>query len=399
MFCAFLRLTLKSKMFAHFRWCKCNFNFAHSGITALKHHILTKKHKAVADQKKGRNRSQATLVSCTSGVNNNSITTLGSSATQSSSTSSQGPSGTAPAPAPKIITITDQINKAEAILVMKGVESQWSYASYDNLTECLKAADPRSEVFAKLKLGRHKVSKIVSHGLAPFYRNKIIKSVLNSGGFTLCTDSATFRQAGVSKHVDLVLVWWCEVAGEVRTEFVDYHSVGHETSGLQVDNMEATLGEMGLSMATVIAISRDNPTVQQAMSRKLMELAKDKGNPGMLDLKCYLHPAHTAFQMAVQELNVDITQALVCMHSFFKLSTGRREDRTLVQKGLKMELGEEFGEAMDRFYLRHVSSRWLELGPVVIRLLELWESTYTYFMVYLPESTVQANKNSLKSKG
>jgi len=147
---------------ARCRWCKCNFNFSHSGITALKHHILTKKHKAVADQKKGRNRSQATLVSCTSGVNNNSITTLGSSATQSSSTSSQGPSGTAPAPAPKIITITDQINKAEAILVMKGVESQWSYASYDNLTECLKAADPRSEVFAKLKLGRHKVSKNVT---------------------------------------------------------------------------------------------------------------------------------------------------------------------------------------------------------------------------------------------
>jgi len=113
-------------------------------------------------------------------------------------------------------------------------------------------------VFAKLKLGRVKVSKVVSHGLGPHYRNKILKSVQNSGGFTLCTDSATFRQDGLSKHVDLVLVWWCEEAGEVRTEFIDYHSVGQETSRLQVDNIEATLNETGLSMAGPIAISRDN---------------------------------------------------------------------------------------------------------------------------------------------
>ena len=45
---------------------------------------------------------------------------------------------------------------------MKGVENRWSYSSYDNLTECLKHADPKSEVFAKLKLGRVQVSKIVN---------------------------------------------------------------------------------------------------------------------------------------------------------------------------------------------------------------------------------------------
>ena len=39
-------------------------------------------------------------------------------------------------------SFSDQINKAEAVLALKGVESQWSYESFNNFVEVLRKADP-----------------------------------------------------------------------------------------------------------------------------------------------------------------------------------------------------------------------------------------------------------------
>ena len=66
---------------------------------------------------------------------------------------------------------------------------------------------------------------------------------------------------------------------------------------------------------------------------------------------------------------------------------------------LAAKLGQAFTEVIDRFFMRHVSTRWLELQEVVMRVLELWESTKEYFMVFLPKSKVQCNKNAVKTDG
>ena len=39
-------------------------------------------------------------------------------------------------------SFSDQINKVEAVLALKGVESQWSYESFNNFVEVLRKADP-----------------------------------------------------------------------------------------------------------------------------------------------------------------------------------------------------------------------------------------------------------------
>ena len=123
-------------------------------------------------------------------------------------------------------------------------------------------------------------------------------------------------------------------------------------------------------------------------------------------MPCYLHPTHTAFQKAVQKLDVDIYSFVVKLHTFFKLredrnlaSSSSSYSRNLVQEELAANLGEAFTEVIDRFFVRHVSTKWLELQEVVMRVLELWESTKEYFMVFLPKSKVQCNKNAVKTDG
>ena len=48
------------------------------------------------------------------------------------------------------------------------------------------------------------------------------------------------------------------------------------------------------------------------------------------------------------------------IHSFFKISSARREDFKFIQQE----------EVETHIFLRHVPSRWLTLGPVVDRLIE-----------------------------
>ena len=297
------------------------------------------------------------------------------------------------------LTFTDQINKAEAVMALKGVESQWPYESFNNLGECLQIADPKSRVFAKLSMKADKASRIVSHGLGPFFKEKLVVALAKSVGFSLATDAASFKHQGVKKHVDIDVVFWDENQNEVRVEFFDYNAVGHETAAIQVEHITNSLKECHLPLANVIALSHDNPTVMQATSRQLIAKAKEEGSPGMIDLVCFLHPTHTAFQKMVQALKSDIPAFLVALHSFFKQSTARREDRNLVQEKCQQEMEEDFAEEIDQFYLRHVSSRWLEMGKVVKRVLDLWQSTLSYFLVFLTSPTAsQANKAALATE-
>ena len=58
------------------------------------------------------------------------------------------------------------------------------------------------------------------------------------------------------------------------------------------------------------------------------------------------------------------------IHSFFKISSARREDFKFIQLEEEVET---------HTFLRHVPSWWLTLGPVVDRLIEQWEPLQKYF--------------------
>ena len=51
-----------------------------------------------------------------------------------------------------------------------------------------------------------------------------------------------------------------------------------------------------------MGLSRDNPTVMQAVARLLKLSLSDLGNPALIDLKCFLHPTNTAFEKLEENL-------------------------------------------------------------------------------------------------
>ena len=50
-------------------------------------------------------------------------------------------------------------------------------------------------------------SYILTHGLYPYYKEKLVRRIQGAVGFTLGTDSATFKLNGLSKLVDIVIRW------------------------------------------------------------------------------------------------------------------------------------------------------------------------------------------------
>ena len=65
---------------------------------------------------------------------------------------------------------------------------------------------------------------------------------------------------------------------------------------------------------------------------------------------------------------------------------------------MRERLGSQFEEPMKQFSLRHVSSRWLEMLNCLKRLLLLLDSTKEYFLVYLRDSTSQADKLAVQTE-
>ena len=145
-------------------WCCKDFKFDTMGISALRQHSKGESHRKVADGRKRRIQGQRNLVSSSVADNNNV-----QDAEDNRNIVMQGVS--APVRLHNTpMNLDDKVLKAELLLILKGVESQYCNNSYNNLVPVLQKLDPDSNVLQKMSLKRSKVSYIVSHGLSNHFQ-------------------------------------------------------------------------------------------------------------------------------------------------------------------------------------------------------------------------------------
>ena len=110
-----------------------------------------------------------------------------------------------------------------------------------------------------------------------------------------------------------------------------------------------------------------------------------------MDVACYLHPTHTAFEKFCDALTeveereeqegvekINLSTLLSSLHGFFNVSTARREEITDTAQELLDSLA-DFDEHLDQFFKPHVKTRWLERRPCLQRLVSIWTSIVQYF--------------------
>ena len=106
---------------------------------------------------------------------------------------------------PAVKSLSDRVLKAEVLWVLKTVESNFSFNASEDIVEVLRLMDPDSIVLKSMAIKRTKTSYLLTHGLYPYYLEKLEKRIREAVGFCLGTDSATFKLHGLTKMVDIVI--------------------------------------------------------------------------------------------------------------------------------------------------------------------------------------------------
>ena len=91
---------------------------------------------------------------------------------------------------------------------------------------------------------------------------------------------------------------------------------------------------------------------------------------------CPFHTVSNGFSEGLKSIDkVDLDQFAVDLHSFFKFSAKRIEEYFDVEK---------FTEVYGQHMLRHVSTRWISLQDVLVRVIEQFTNLREYLLKFLP---------------
>ena len=204
----------------------------------------------------------------------------------------------------------------------------------------------------------------------PYFQKQLIYDVNSSKNpVTLHYDETTTTQ--VIKQMDLHFRIWSEEQNEVVRRFYTALMFGHAEGAKVAAAMVDKLEEDKVNLSSLLTLSSDGPNVNKTIFGAVNTSLKGAGNPGMINIgTCNLHVVHNSFCKALEAYGTPVDDLAVDIHSFFMISSARREDFKFIQLEEEVET---------HTFLRHVPSQWLILGPVVDRHIEQREPLQKYF--------------------
>ena len=98
---------------------------------------------------------------------------------------------------------------------------------------------------------------------------------------------------------------------------------------------------------------------------------------------CPLHLIHNSFKSAIETNHWQIKEFLRDLFQWFNRSPSRRDDYLKVSKYIP-----------GRFIRRFVITRWLEIGPILTRVIQQWANLREYFLLFIPNQDKNSMNNS-----
>lgn len=275
-----------------------------------------------------------------------------------------------------------QVAKAETLWALRVAESNISFKSCTETVELFPEMFPDSIIASKMQLKEKKVAYVISHGI---YKNfqELLKKDLSSCAtkFTIAFDETTNAQ--VKRQLDVYARYWSADFSIVSCRYLTSVFLGHATADIILSELLDVLSSFNISLNDIICLSMDNPNVNKSLLRKFNDKMREECGKETVALgACNLHVANNSFKHLLNALDVvSFDEFATDVHFFLKYSAARREDYQCI---------EEVTQETAKFFLKHVSSRWLTTGPVAQRLLDQWENMCEYFLKFLPSQKSQA---------
>ena len=265
----------------------------------------------------------------------------------------------------------DEFTRAEIIWSLKVVSSHYSYASCDNIKDTFNAMFP-GKIPDGFTMSSSKVSYLISEGTGPYFKRIVVNDVLNSQSmYTIHYDETTNAQ--IQKQLDIKLRYWSVTQGKVVVHHLQSYLMGHATGAQLSQKITSAIHDNGLTLKGLQMLESDGPNVNKTVWNLVNEqvLCLPDRSHGLIDIgTCNLHIFHNAFAKGLQVFCNEISELVIDIYTWFKLSAARREDYELVQ--------EELGLPKHKF-LKHVDSRWLTLQPALERICKQLSALKKYF--------------------
>ena len=102
--------------------------------------------------------------------------------------------------------------------------------------------------------------------------------------------------------------------------------VRHCTAENLVEHFHEFEKSMNLDPSYLLHLGMDGPSVNKSFEDKLLTELRDQDIQILNIGSCCLHKVHNAFRNALKQIDCDFDQFVIDIHSFFKLSSARRED-------------------------------------------------------------------------
>ncbi|KAH6925271.1 hypothetical protein HPB50_003174 [Hyalomma asiaticum] len=261
-------------------------------------------------------------------------------------------------------SLQESVAKAEALFALTVVANSLPYTLADVATATYPHMFPDSQIAKAFQCGRKKVSYIISDGLGPYFKGKVVEELAEPGVFyTVMIDETPVPEMKV-QQLDVLVRYFSVKAQDVVVEHLQSFHMGHATADELFSCVSDSLSE--LPKNNMVCFFSDGPNVMKCLKRKI----KAELSPNMIDIgECGLHKVHNAFAAALDTFCQEVDSIVTDIHQYFKCATRHADIKDLQQK-----LGLPQLE-----FLRHVSSRWLTLLPSIQRVLELYDALKAFF--------------------
>jgi len=119
----------------------------------------------------------------------------------------------------KDLSLEDQTIKAEIIWTLNVAQKGFSYSSCDELHDLFSSMFNDSVIAKNFCMQSDKISYVISHGLGPYFKKKMLEDVKIAERFVLVFDEQTNNQN--KKQLDMLIRYWSNENNVLLIDFIN----------------------------------------------------------------------------------------------------------------------------------------------------------------------------------
>lgn len=244
--------------------------------------------------------------------------------------------------------------RAETLFVLGITLREVPFSWADTATSLFPRMFPDSEIAKQFSCKRTKASYMASDGLGPYFRKLVIEELNRPNVFYSIAIDETPLPEQRCQQLDVMVRYFPCVTKHVVVEHLQSFRLGSATADILLSETKKAIQD--LPQNNFICFFSDGPNVMKAVKRKLKEL-----HPNLIDVgECCIHKVHNAFSHGIDAFGSEVEAAVVDVYYFFKSAV----------QSASIKAQQEVLQLPSNVFLRHLSSRWLTLGPALDRLIE-----------------------------